>query len=56
MITRSCRQPLLHFGMLVLLENVRDFEARFVFPHNAPDWVEMVERAGVRLCGQWGTN
>ena len=31
-------------GMLVLLENVRDFEARFVFPHNA-DWVEMVERA-----------
>jgi SAM-dependent methyltransferase len=40
----------------VLLENISDFDAAWVFPHTRRGWIAMVESAGLRLCASWGSN
>jgi 2-polyprenyl-3-methyl-5-hydroxy-6-metoxy-1,4-benzoquinol methylase len=43
-------------GYLVLLENVYDQESPIVFSRPANAWVEMVQAAGLRHVGSWGSN
>jgi len=43
-------------GFAVLLENVRAFDARHVFPHSSEEWVQMVEANGLNCIYQLGSN
>jgi SAM-dependent methyltransferase len=43
-------------GFVVLLENVRAFDAPHVFPHLPEEWVQMVEATGLKCVYQRGSN